>query len=604
MQHIDERFKDSSPEATVEKIKGILRDVGIEVTENWNESGVDNCYSLSVSSNCGVPSSNGKGITEALARASAYGEFIERLQGGLFFYKYQSLTRDLRINTQAYAPDAKFIPMDQFIRDGEWMDYLIEAYPQYQATRESIAELCKAYALTDNDEILTIPFYSLFEKKYVYLPVGFVDQMYATNGCCVGNTREEAWVHALSEMMERHATLGMLQTGRSAPRIPNEELEKYPTVSKILRQIRQTGEFDVDIFDYSIGNGFPVVSTRIISKKTHSYRVNVAADPVFEIAVQRTLTELFQGKNLKNITQSHNGMILGKLSDVSMADNIINQLETSSGLYTAAFFANELTCHREATQFADNSRKSNKELLSYMLDLYRQLKKPVYVRNFSYLGFPCYRFVVPGFSEAIPVRLGEMIPQYSIADECSLTMRNAKAASHDDLSWMLNYNNMIRGVIGRYNKFGRISGIPLSGTANSVLAGVTRAYAAYRLGMYQEAINYTNGILNWFPEEDQDYIRCVNRYLQLKISHVDDALIRSILFKFFTYDCAQKLFDLLDSGKSPYDDHLVTCDYQSCDTCRYADACSYRGILEIQSRVGAVYSQYTKGQDPSEFAIE
>lgn len=602
MQHIDVKFKDNTPEATVEKIRELLRNVGIETTERWSDSGVDHCYSLSVFANKGVPNANGKGVTKELARASAYGEFIERLQGGLFFYKYQSIFRNTDMNVQAFAPDAKYMSVEELIANGDWMDYLVDAYREYGVTRESIAELCRAYACADDGRILTIPFYSLFEKKHVYLPIGFVDQMYATNGCCVGNTREEAWVHALSEMMERHASLKMLCSGKSAPRIPDEVLEKYPTVSKILRQLRESGEFDVDIFDYSLGNGFPVVSTRIISKKTHSYRVNVAADPVLEIAIQRTLTELFQGKTLDNVTKKHDGIILGKVSDIPVRDNVINQLETSSGLYTAEFFANELTCERTVTEFADNSNKNNKELLAYMLDLYRQLNKPVYVRNFSYLGFLCYRFVVPGFSEAFSVRLGEFIPEYAIADEVSRTLRDAAAASDEDLSFMLNYSNMIRGVIGRYNQFGRISGIPLSGSANGLLSYVTRAYAAYRLKLYQDAITYMDSGMGALSPKDREYFCCVNKYLQMKLTGIDEDRIKSVLFKFFEAEYPERLYANLKQG-TPYDEFLVSCRYENCESCRYRADCSFQEAKKMNRQVGQVYRSFVNGQAADEFRI-
>lgn len=604
MQFTDSLYKDKTPIETVDCIQNILNNINIELQEIWNNSGVDFCHSLNVFASDGVPSSNGKGVTKDFARASAYGEMIERIQGGLFLYKYQSIIRNPEMNVHAYAPDGKYMTIQELIENGEWMDYLIKAYPSPFASRENIAEHCKAYACADDGRILTLPFYSLFENKYVYLPIAFVDQIYATNGCCAGNTREEAWVHAFSEMMERHASLKMLRSGKAAPKIPEDKLNKFPLVAKILNQIRELGEYNVDVFDYSIGNGFPVVSTRIISKKTHSYRVNVAADPIFEIAVQRTLTELFQGKTLDSVTKKHNGQILRIVSDYPTIPNVINQLETSSGLYTADFFANELTCEREPADYPDNSGKNNKQLLDYMLDLYRQLGKPVYIRNFSYLGFPSYRFVVPGFSEAFAVRLEEIVPEYAIADEVSKTLRNVKSASDDDINWMLSYSNTIRGIIGRYNFFGRIAGIPLTGGSNSLLASITRAYAAYRLNRYMDAIDYMSPyIKSCSNEEMKGYFECVNRYLQMKSDKIADEKIRVILYKFFESRFADLLYANLDQGKTPYDDYLISCDYTHCENCRYADSCSYNSIKEMNKRVGAVYNKFVNGQDPSEFAI-
>lgn len=604
MQHIDIRFKDNDPKETVKQIQDILQSIGVEVTETWYDSGVEGCYSLSVYANGGVPSANGKGVTKELARASAYGEFIERLQGGLFTYKYQSIHRIPAINLHAYAPDKKYMTTEELIACGEWMDSIIWTYGQGQLTRNDIAEQCLAYACSDDDRILTVPFYSLFENKYVYLPIAFVDQIYATNGCCVGNTKEEAWVHALSEMMERHASLKMLTSGKSAPKIPDETLRKYPTVSKILDQIRSNKDFEVDIFDYSIGNGFPVVSTRIISKKDHSYRVNVAADPVFEIAVKRTLTELFQGKNLDNITKRHNGTILKNVSDFSAVDNVINQLETSSGFFTADFFADELTCETQAAEFQDNSAKTNAELLEYMLSLYREMGKPVYVRNFSFLGFPCYRFVVPGFSEALSVRLTEPFSQYAFADEAAKTLRDAASATNDDLVWMMMHSDSIRGIIGRYNQFGRISGIPLAnGSVGYPLTGITRAYASYRLGRLSDAISYLNTCIDssLIEESDKVYFQCINRYLQLVTAGIAQDKIRSIMGKFFTRDVVERMYEKLDNNMTPYDDYLICCHYTDCENCRYRSNCAFLDLKEMYKKAGTIYSKFIDGQKKEAF---
>ena len=109
-QEINVKFKDAPPQETVAKIKKILDDVGISVTEYWNESGIENCWSLNLMADNAFPLfSNGKGITRELAQASAYAELIERLQCGLSLYKYQSMIRDPALDLQNYAPDGKYV---------------------------------------------------------------------------------------------------------------------------------------------------------------------------------------------------------------------------------------------------------------------------------------------------------------------------------------------------------------------------------------------------------------------------------------------------------------------------------------------------------------
>ena len=91
---IDEKFKDASPGDTIARIKEILAQLDIHLVEDWIDTGIEHCYGLHVHGDRGFPYANGKGVTADFARGSAYGEFIERLQSGLFFYKFQSLEND------------------------------------------------------------------------------------------------------------------------------------------------------------------------------------------------------------------------------------------------------------------------------------------------------------------------------------------------------------------------------------------------------------------------------------------------------------------------------------------------------------------------------
>ena len=605
MKFIDEKFKDRKPAETVKFIKDILQKNGIEVCEKWYESGIENCFSLSLSANGGIPSANGKGITKELAQASAYGEFIERLQGGLFFYKYQSITRNQEFNSHSFAPDVKYMTLQELEESGEWMDYIIEEYKHPLITKNSLTNLAKVYDLSAGDTVLTLPFYSLFEDKYVYLPMGFVDQIYATNGCCVGNTKEEAWVHACSEILERNASLRMLLSGKSAPKFSDSVINNFPTVKNIVNKIREKGHFEVDIFDYSNGSGFPIVSTRIINKKSHTYHINVAADPVFEIALQRTLTESFQGRNIDNFSSRHDGSILNKVSDFPKSSNITNQLETGNGLFTADYFANELTCKDTTNTFVDNSNKTNKELLEYVLGIFKKIGKPVYVRNFSFLGFPCYRFVVPGFSEAYYSKLGELVPEYAIADDACKAMKSPLNSTTNDLAMFLAYNNSINMISGRYFFFGRLSGIPLTGPKNTFLACITRSYASYKLNDFSAAIKHLNHYLKSANNNDEtkEYFDLVKKYLELKKSGIDEEKIKSILYKFFEEKYFNKFYSAINNNTTPYDEYLPKCNYTNCDKCNISNDCLYQINKAMNIRIGKVYQSFVKGQDRSEFSI-
>lgn len=603
MRHIDEKYKDMRPEQTVEHIRELLGGIGINMVETWNVSGIENCWSLTVSPECGFPSSNGKGVSRELARASAYGEFIERLQSGLFLYKFQSIERDPKMNLQTYAPDMKYMTLQELEEHGEWMDYLIQTYGS-GLTRAKIAQQCKMYACTDEDRVLTIPFYSLFEDKHVYLPAAFVEHIYSANGCCVGNTREEAWVHALSEIMERKCDIAMLMSGTGMPEIPAEVLAKFPTVSKILNTIHENGKFDVKVFDASFGNGFPVVCTRIINKMTGGYVVNTGADPILEIAVERTLTEIFQGRNIETFNSLHSGRILNHINDFPQAHNVLNLLETGNGMFAADFFAEELTCQRECTKFDDNSGKNNKQLVDVMLKLYRDMNRPVYVRNYSFLGFCCYKFVVPGFSESRGLRLNQKTPEYALGDEASKTLRNPMAARDDELSLLLMYHKLLKNQLGYYNQFGRLAGLPVKGRDSDGLLPITMSYAAYRLKNYAQAIQYLDMMTrSRVDERIKAYFSCVQQYIKLKSGGHHEEKIRIILNKFFDKQYADQLYACLEKGGTPYDEYLLRCDCRSCSECRYHDICFYQATQTLIERAGQKYQTFADGQNKKEFAV-
>ncbi|MBQ3547183.1 MAG: YcaO-like family protein [Clostridia bacterium] len=604
MQHIDLKFKDSNPTETVEKIKNILNGLDIQVEESWNASGVTNCCSLNVHVAKGIPRTNGKGVTPELAQASGYAEFIERIQSGVYLVSYQSIHRDKEFNFHAYAPDCKYLTVDELVENGDWMDPIIQTYTGRPLSREMLAKYCHNLALSEDGKVLTVPFYSLFEDKYVYLPAKYVECMYSANGNCAGNTREEAWVHALSEMMERYACQKMLLSGAGAPRIPEETLQQFPTVAKILNQVRADGNYDVTVFNYSIGNGFPIISTRIIDKNTQKYHVNVAADPVLEIAIQRTLTETFQGRGLDRLNARHAGQILNKITDFPLGCNLKNQLQSSDGVYTADYFADEVTCKQDVAVLHDNSNKSNKELLRYMLDLYRQLGKPVYVRNYSFLGFQSYKFVVPGFSETNIMDLYNTISLYVLGDSVHAAFRNPEAASDEDLSFMLQISESTRNFYGRYNVYSVNAGIPIAGSKNKILSALVRAYSCYRLGRYSDARKHTAYLVsNCFEENDIAYFKCVNKYLTLKESGVSEEKIRSILYKFFRAETSNQLYAQLDQQKSPYEPYMIRCDQHNCSSCKYREDCCYHSLKEITMKIGGVYGKFVDGQNREVFQI-
>ncbi len=601
MKFIDEKFKEATPEATVERIQEALRKVGIETYESWYDSGVENCHSVSLYAGKGMPSAHGKGITKAFARASAYGEFIERLQSGLFFYKLQSFECDPQVNLQCYAPDGKYFTAEELAQNADWMNYIISAYPGL--TKEALLQQFVMYAHTDDGQILCIPFYNLFEDKYVYLPAGFIEHMYSANGCCVGNTKEEALVHAFAEIMERKASIAAVTKGEAFPEIPEEVLQTFPAVSRILAKLREAEELDVKVLDCSITEELPVICTRLINKKTQGYITDFAADPVLEIAIQRTLTEMFQGRSLTMVVD-HEGTrpVLSHLDQMRVATNVLNQLEIGRGLFVADFFAEELTCNKPVSKFEDNSGLSNKQLLTKMLALYRKLEKPVLVRNYDFLGMPCYKVIVPGFSESRGMKLLETVQEYELGHLTSQVLRYPQKFTVIDYKFVFAFRKKIANTLSRENNFQFLSGIPLDQTVAKPLLNITLAYCAYKLGDQKAILENVGALCSPYVDDEdlRQYFRCLRQYFQFKADGLSEDKIFCVLDKFHSKQYVERLHNSLKTG-TPFDEYLLKCDTHNCEECRYREKCHYANIRTMMEKTGAVYKQFTNGQNPENF---
>ena len=81
------RYKETSPENTVKRIKKILKKNNVEVEKNWTKKSSVGTYSLRLCIKGTNLGQNGKGMTKEFALASAYAEFLERYQNGMLVFR-------------------------------------------------------------------------------------------------------------------------------------------------------------------------------------------------------------------------------------------------------------------------------------------------------------------------------------------------------------------------------------------------------------------------------------------------------------------------------------------------------------------------------------
>jgi ribosomal protein S12 methylthiotransferase accessory factor len=275
--------KDIKPEQTIHTARVILAELGIYLQEkNWTRVGA-NCHSVRLEDmaynqvGAVAVGTNGKGTTPLFALASAYGEYLERLQNNYLYYQHYGLMS----GQESFYPDEIDVDAKSFVLQHR---SLLDAWGH----------------LSDNDfievagkSITAVPFYNATKDKIEHLPELFINLFCGSNGLCAGNTPEEAILQGICEIFERNASRKIYFDNLSVPTIPPSAIESLDS-GVIIQNIESKG-YSLVLKDCSLGGVYPVVAVTSYDKDHNHYRTSFGADPVFDVAIQRCLTEHYQG---------------------------------------------------------------------------------------------------------------------------------------------------------------------------------------------------------------------------------------------------------------------------------------------------------------------
>ncbi|MDR0661089.1 MAG: YcaO-like family protein [Prevotellaceae bacterium] len=293
-------YKEALPKKTIRKVLNVLEEIDLlALPINWGNP-YHEIYSVRVEAvnDDGKFAANGKGRTQIFALASAYAELVERIQNQLIsgaagFSKV--LLNEINHRTGFYYyPDEKPMPRNDFenlpkelLEDicSSKSQQVIDKFTDYIYSRNHIVE---------NGGITSVPFYDIQNDKITYLPYNLLLSLTGSNGMASGNTISEATYQSLCEIYERKAASTIYYDRLTPPTVDEEYLELFEKEYEIIKQIRRKG-FGVIVKDFSCNMMMPVVGLILTDKETNKYRLNVGSDTSFQIALSRTLTEIYQG---------------------------------------------------------------------------------------------------------------------------------------------------------------------------------------------------------------------------------------------------------------------------------------------------------------------
>ncbi len=375
--------KDAPLEQTLKNLKSIIEKLDIKLDISEQKHPLDNCYSVNIKTSC-APSyifSNGKGATADASLASGLGEYIERLQSKNSFIDFYLPNRD-------FFKDVKL-----FDFDGEYLNSeLREFYDPYgELVIDDLIDFNSDYS----DKIVTLPFREMRSDEIVYFPLGIISNLYVSNGLAAGNTATEAQVQALSEIVERYVKFEVIKNGYALPYYSDEQIKEFKNVHSDIEKLRSYG-YEVLVLDASLGGKFPVVSMALINPRNATLFLSFGAHPILEVALERTLTEMMQGRNIDELDGFEHPSLDSEFT--SDSQNLESHFIDSNGIVPLQCIANKKSFSFSSYKYSGNGSSDE---LSYMLEVLKEYK--IYIREYEKVGFYTTQIIIAGLSEIYPV---------------------------------------------------------------------------------------------------------------------------------------------------------------------------------------------------------
>jgi len=203
-------------------------------------------------------------------------------------------------------------------------------------------------------------------------------------------------VQCLSEIFERGVKKQIIAEEIVLPEVPKDVIAKYPAIQAGIDGLEAQG-FPVVVKDASLGGKFPVMCVTLMNPKTGGVFASFGAHPSFEVALERSLTELLQGRSFEGLNDvpkpTFNSMA------VTEPENFVDHFIDSTGVISWRFFSDKHDYDFVEWDFSGTNEEENAGLM----DILKDLGKEVYIAEFNQLGATACRILVPDYSEVYPV---------------------------------------------------------------------------------------------------------------------------------------------------------------------------------------------------------
>ena len=392
--------KDLPLEQTIANMSGILANLGIKIEiASWRNI-IPHVWSLHIrDAHSPMCFTNGKGSTKESALASALGEYLERLNNN-HFYAGSFWGEDIANAAFVHYPNERwFKPGKKDALPAEILDdYCLQIYSPDGELRGS--HLIDTNSGNVARGICSLPFVRHSDGQEVFFPSNLVENLFVSNGMSAGNTLAEAQVQCLSEIFERAVKREILEGELCLPDVPQEVLAKYPSIVAGIQGLEEQG-FPVLVKDASLGGAYPVMCVTLMNPRTGGVFASFGAHPSFEVALERSLTELLQGRSFEGLNDLPQPTF--ESNAVTEPNNFVEHFIDSSGIVSWRFFSAKADFDFVEWDFTSQGAHANAEEAATLMGILKGIGKEVYTAVYDQLGAIACRILVPGYSEIYPI---------------------------------------------------------------------------------------------------------------------------------------------------------------------------------------------------------
>jgi ribosomal protein S12 methylthiotransferase accessory factor len=235
------------------------------------------------------------------------------------------------------------------------------------------------------------------DGETVYFPSNLIENLYVSNGMSAGNT----WPKRRCSACRRFS---------NAPSSAKSSKAKSPC-----RTCRRTcwrnipaspasagrAGLPVLVKDASLGGVYPVMCVTLMNPRTGGVFASFGAHPSLEVALERSLTELLQGRSFEGLNDLPQPTFASEA--VTEPNNFVEHFIDSSGIVSWRFFSAKADYEFVEWDFSGHGENSNAEEAATLFGILEDMGKEAYTAVYDQLGATACRILVPGYSEVYPV---------------------------------------------------------------------------------------------------------------------------------------------------------------------------------------------------------